>query len=102
MCFKAYGCKGQQTKDLDLILFILNKQKLVVIENMQAFFYHQIGVRRRMSVSLFLVGLLGCVRRGDAMWVGRLSAVFDLARNVTHEDYLWYQSRCQLPFVAFC
>ena len=26
------------------------------------------------------------------MWVGRLSAVSDLVRNVPHEDSLWYQS----------
>ena len=39
------------------------------------------GVRKLMGENLFLVGLLGCVQHGDAMWVGRLSAVFDHVRN---------------------
>ena len=44
---------------------------------------------------------LGCLRRVYAMWVGKLSVVFDFVQNVTKEDSLCYQSRYQLPFMTF-
>ena len=100
--WQVYVCKRQRTRGLDLISFILNKQKLVDLEKLQAFFFHQIGVKRRMGVSLFLDGWLSFVQQGDAVWVRRLSVVVDLVRNLTHEDFLWNRSQCQLPFVTFC
>ena len=56
---QEYGRKKQWTKGLGAISFILNKQKLEDLENMQAFLVIQIGVRMQMDLSLFLVDWFG-------------------------------------------
>ena len=43
---QVYGYERQWMKGLDLILFILTKQKLIDYEKIQAFFFHLVGVRR--------------------------------------------------------
>ena len=61
-CYRqAYDSKRQQTKGLDLNSFILNKQKLVDLEKIQALFFLLMGVRTWKGVSLFLVNWLSCV-----------------------------------------
>ena len=52
---------------MGLISFILNKQKLVYLEKIQAFLLHQREVRGRVGVSQFLAGELGYLRHGDAV-----------------------------------
>ena len=80
----------------------------------QALFFHQIRVRRWMGVSWSWVAGLFCSQNGgvrwvgklwavlvycwkcrtwwSVMWIGRMSAVFDLVRNVTRDGSLCSKS----------
>ena len=84
---------------LDLILFIVNKQKSVDLETIQAPFFHQLGNKSQMSVSLFLVGWLGCVHHGGTVWVGRLTAVFDFVLGWVSWLVLRAEVMCQRSLI---
>ena len=89
---------------IGLILFVLNKRKLVDLEKIQTFFFHQVGVRRGMGVNLFSVGWLGCMRRRDTVWVGRRSFILSFISGLSSCPKWdeWRFSRVPVPVSTFC